>query len=180
MLLSIFSSAALSVLYSVAVSAEQLDKSPLLERAANVGFCLCENGVTCQGTTPQCTVDNNQATICCASGQKAINGKCFDGGSNVCPDGKTICSGATPYCAVDVSIYADKTGAASSPTVCCAKDQKSINGKCYPRGAKLMPCYEARVCDFGKNEYCAWNAGNGYSKCCKLNEYLRGTTCVKK
>lgn len=180
MLLSLSSSLALSILYSVAASAEQLDKSPLLGRAANVGFCLCENGVACQGLTPQCTVDNTNATICCATGQKAVNGKCYDASTNLCADGQTICSGATSYCTTDVSIYVDSSGGAFSPTICCAKDQKAISGKCYPRGAKLMPCYQTGVCDFGKGEYCAWNAGNGDSKCCKLDEYFKGNNCVKK
>ncbi|KAL6695713.1 hypothetical protein J3F84DRAFT_375069 [Trichoderma pleuroticola] len=141
---------------------------------------LCTDGkTTCSGKT-QCTQDNNGAILCCAFNQKAINGKCADASYNLCSDGKTICSGNTPQCSIDVSVYVDSTGGASSNTICCANGQKALNGKCYPANAKLLPCYRDGPCDFGKGYYCAWNAGNGDSKCCKLEEYYKGTQCIKK
>ncbi|KAL7955013.1 hypothetical protein V8C34DRAFT_327740 [Trichoderma compactum] len=141
---------------------------------------LCTDGKTaCSGKT-QFTQDNKGAIICCAFNQKAINGKCTDASYNLCSDGKTICSGNTPQCSIDVSIFVDSTGGASSNTICCANGQKALNGKCYPAKAKLQPCYQNGPCDFGNGYYCAWNAGNGDSKCCKLEEYYKGTQCIKK
>ncbi|KAJ2980313.1 hypothetical protein NQ176_g2716 [Zarea fungicola] len=150
--------------------------------AQGVGFCLCPTGLACSGSTPQCTVDNKGASVCCASGQKAINGQCTSSSSNVCSDGVTICSGSTPQCTINVSVYIDSTGGALSNTICCPSGQKALNSKCYPRNAKLMPCYRNgdTPCDWGQGYYCAWNAGNADSKCCKLDEYYKGTSCVKK
>ncbi|KAK5991723.1 hypothetical protein PT974_07756 [Cladobotryum mycophilum] len=147
----------------------------------NLTANLCSDDTTiCDGATAQCTPDNKGAQLCCAPNMKGINGQCMDLSSNLCSDGTTICSGGTPQCTVDVSVYADSTGGASSPTVCCANGQKSLNGKCYARGAKLIPCYQDGPCDWGAGYYCAWNAGNADSKCCKLDQYYKGTQCVQK
>ncbi|KAL6855641.1 hypothetical protein J3F83DRAFT_753785 [Trichoderma novae-zelandiae] len=141
---------------------------------------LCSDGKTvCSGNT-QCTLDNTGATLCCPSSQKGINGQCTSSSTNICPDGKNICSGATPQCTINVSVFVDSTGGAASNTICCANGQKALNGKCYAGNAKVIPCYQNGVCDWGSGYYCAWNAGNGDSKCCKLDEYYKGTQCVKK
>ncbi|KAL7793761.1 hypothetical protein V8C37DRAFT_377255 [Trichoderma ceciliae] len=163
-----------------AVSPARQNFANLYDRSAQLGFCLCPNNSICQGDNSQCTLDNNGATICCALGQKAINGKCADSSSNLCFDGKTICSGTTPQCTVNVSVFVDSTGGAVSNIVCCANGQKALNGKCYAGNAKLIPCYQDGPCDWGLGYYCAWNAGNADSKCCKLDEYYKGTQCVKK
>lgn len=149
-------------------------------QCADASANLCLDGkTTCSGNT-QCTQDNKGATICCAQSQKAINGKCNDASTSLCFDGNTICSGSTPQCSVDVSVYVDSTGGAASGTICCASGQKALNGRCYAKNAKLLPCYRDGPCDFGQGYYCAWNAGNGDSKCCKLDEYYKGTQCIKK
>jgi hypothetical protein len=120
--------------------------------------------------------------MCCASGQKAINGKCVDAGTSLCPDGKTICSGTNSQCSINVSVYVDGSGNAVHDTVCCPAGHKALNGNCFPGTAKLMPCYQngQSPCDWGQGYYCAWNAGNADSKCCKLDEYYQGNSCVKK
>lgn len=145
-------------------------------------FCACTGGKYCGGTTPQCTIDNKGSTECCAAGQRAIDGKCVAGSANLCSDGKTICSGATSQCTINVSVYVDTTGGAVSNPVCCQPGQKALNGRCYAGNAKLMPCYQNgnQPCDWGQGYYCAWNAGNADSKCCRLDEYYKGTQCVRK
>ncbi|KAL7931858.1 hypothetical protein V8C35DRAFT_104067 [Trichoderma chlorosporum] len=156
------------------------DQKAINGQCSDASSILCPDGKTiCSGTT-QCTQDNKGATICCPAGQKGINGKCNPVTTNLCSDGKTICSGNTPQCSIDVSIFVDSTGGASSGTICCANGEKALNGKCYPGNAKLQPCYQDGPCDWGKGYYCAWNAGNGDSKCCKLEEYYKGTQCIKK
>ncbi|KAL6792894.1 hypothetical protein J3E68DRAFT_382265 [Trichoderma sp. SZMC 28012] len=141
---------------------------------------LCTDGKTiCSGKT-QCTQDNKGAIMCCGQNQNAINGKCVDPSYVLCSDGRTICSGSTPQCCTNVSIFVDSTGGASSNTICCGVGQKALNGKCYPGNAKLQPCYQNGPCDWGNGYYCAWNAGNGDSKCCKMDEYYKGTQCIKK
>lgn len=143
---------------------------------------ICADGKTiCTEAKPQCTIDNNAATLCCDAGQKAINGQCVSGKDNLCLDGKTVCSGNNPQCTVNVSVYIDSTGGAASNIICCPVGQKALNGKCYPGNAKLIPCYQgSETCDWGKGYYCAWNAGNADSKCCKLDEYYKGSSCVRK
>ncbi|KAJ6782729.1 hypothetical protein PWT90_11134 [Aphanocladium album] len=153
-----------------------------LAAAQGPGFCYCPTGIACSGATPQCTVDNTGATICCASGKKAINGKCADAADNACSDGRTVCTGGTPQCTPNVSVYVDSSGGAVSNIVCCPNGYKALNGKCFPGAARLLPCYQNGdvPCDFGQGYYCAWNGGNADSKCCKLDEYYNGGICVKK
>lgn len=142
---------------------------------------LCPDAKTiCTGGKTQCTQDNKGAMMCCGLNQNAINGKCVDPSYILCSDGKTICSGNTPQCSTDVSTFVDSSGGASSNTICCGVGQKALNGNCYPGNAKLLPCYQNGPCDFGNGYYCAWNAGNSDSKCCKLDEYYKGTQCIKK
>lgn len=145
------------------------------------GTTLCGNSLLCK-PDEKCNYDNKQNPVCCPDGKTAIDGKCFDKGTTLCTDGKTMCPAATPQCTVNVSVYIDSSGGAVSNIVCCASGEKALNGKCYPGKAKLMPCYRDgdKPCNWGDNYYCAWNAGNGDSKCCKLDEYYKGVTCVKK
>ncbi len=44
------------------------------------GSSVCLDGTVCSGGAPQCTVDarNPNTTICCAAGQKAFYGNCYD------------------------------------------------------------------------------------------------------
>ncbi|EFY84162.1 hypothetical protein MAC_09794 [Metarhizium acridum CQMa 102] len=128
----------------------------------------CSDGKTvCSGTKSQCAVD--------ASGKS----KCVEPGSNACSDGKTVCSGAKSQCTVNVTVFGDGSGGALSNPICCAPGEKAINGRCFPGKAKVMPCYRG-VCDWGQGEYSAWNEGNADSRCCKLNEYYKGNSCVRK
>ncbi|KAM4057258.1 hypothetical protein HRG_004088 [Hirsutella rhossiliensis] len=143
------------------------------------GTSCCADGSTCEGDTPQCTVDSEGQTMCCANGQVGCRGKCIPKGSTCCANG-SVCGGYTPQCTIDVSVFVDTSGGAVSQTVCCAFGQKALGGKCYAGNAKLMPCYQNPVCDWGAGYYCAWNQGNADSKCCKLNEYYKGTQCVPK
>lgn len=144
------------------------------------GSNLCsDNETICSGTESQCSIDTSGKSICCARGQVAVSGKCAEPGSNACSDGKTVCSGKNSQCTVDVTVFVGKDGGAVADTVCCEPGQKAINGKCYDGKAKIMPCYRG-PCDWSQNVYCAWNVGNGDSRCCKMNEYYAGNSCVRK
>ncbi|OAA63195.1 hypothetical protein ISF_05071 [Cordyceps fumosorosea ARSEF 2679] len=112
-------------------------------------------------------------------GARALNGECL--AATLCGDSKTVCSGDTPQCTVNDSVYVDDSSKVLSNFVCCPSTQKALNGKCYPGDAPLTPCYQAPgVCDWGKGYYCAWNEGNADSRCCKFDEYFKGNNCVKK
>lgn len=155
-------------------------KEAINKKCVDPGTTIC--GTTTCSPDKSCVIDNNKDSICCPKGEKAINKECVNAGTNLCSDGKTICKGDTPQCTINVSVYIDSTGGAVYNTICCANGYKALNGKCYPGNAKLMPCYRDgdKPCDWGKGYYCAWNAGNADSKCCKLDEYYRGESCVKK
>lgn len=75
---------------------------------AKPGESACLDGTVCAGRTPQCTVDAREAkAICCAAGQKAFYGKCYDA-----PNGIDI----------DVCVYSQKDR--TSGQVCNRTDNK--------------------------------------------------------
>ncbi|TFB01756.1 hypothetical protein CCMA1212_006459 [Trichoderma ghanense] len=149
-------------------------------KCADTTASLCADGTTVCPANTQCNTDNNGATICCPANQKAINGRCTAASFNLCSDNKKMCSGATPQCTINSGVSTNVTvGGAVGNIICCANGQQAFNGRCYAGTANLVPCSQA-PCDLSGGFYCAFNAGNAASKCCKLDEYLKGTTCVKK
>ncbi len=135
---------------------------------------LCRDGTICVGDKSQCT-KNNAGWICCAPGEKAVNGACTDGSATTCADGKTVCSGTKPQCTTNSGIFGQGN------SICCASGEQAISGKCYPGNKRLLACYEGGLCDLDKEEYCAWTTTGGYSRCCKRNQYLNnGYNCLPK
>ncbi|KAF1736404.1 hypothetical protein CRV24_002011 [Beauveria bassiana] len=64
------------LLQMATASQETLATKPI---RAFAGSTVCLDGKVCSGSTPQCTVDARERwPICCAEGQKAFYGQCWD------------------------------------------------------------------------------------------------------
>ncbi|KAL7813528.1 hypothetical protein V8C44DRAFT_327023 [Trichoderma aethiopicum] len=85
---------------------------------------LCADGkITCSGATPQCTINVSLSvngtdtgnTLCCATGQKAVDGKCYPGSAQLVP------CGLNGPCNVGTGYYCAFAAGNVAP-VCCKND----------------------------------------------------------